>query len=109
MENESFTIMANQPFWVTWILIYGTTLLGSLVMYLFSFSKGFNGAVDVLQRLFPERQKVFYDRMDFVLTVFLGAAVGAVLFSPSNPVQAVTAGLGWVSAVNILMTNKESS
>ncbi|PRO70122.1 hypothetical protein C6Y39_04475 [Alteromonas gracilis] len=109
MESEHFIIMVDQPFWVSWLLIYGTTLLGSLVMYLFSFSKGFDGAIEVLKRLFPEREKAFYHRLDCVLTVCLGAAVGALLFSPTNPVQAVTAGLGWVSAVNILMSNKESS
>lgn len=93
--------------WLAPLLTYLVTLLGAVVMYLFSFAKGFTGSVDVLQRLFPHRQLVFYHRVDFVLSVFLGAAVGAILFAPTTPAQALTAGLGWVSAVNVLLSNKE--
>ncbi|MDD2468796.1 MAG: hypothetical protein PHI97_32885 [Desulfobulbus sp.] len=88
-------------------LRYLITLLGSFSMYLFSFSKGFEGAVPVLKRLFPQRKKVFYDRIDFLLVVFIGSAVGSIFFHPQDSLQALAAGFGWVGAINVLLKNQE--
>lgn len=90
------------------ISLYLTTLFGSFTMYIFSFQKGFEGSVSVLRRLFPQRKKVFYDRLDFFLVVISGSFVGMILFIPSNHVQAFSAGLGWVGAVTMILRDKEN-
>ncbi len=83
---------------------FGITFFGSVVMYLFSLSKGFTGSVPALQKLMPGRTQVFYDRVDFVIVVVTGAIVGTVFFHPQDPLQALAAGLGWSSAINVLVT-----
>lgn len=85
---------------------YMITLLGSFSMYLFSFAKGFEGATARLRQLFPQRRKVFYDRLDFVLVVMLGSAIGTIFFRPGDALQALAAGFGWVGAVNVLFAKR---
>lgn len=92
------------------ISLYLTTLFGSFIMYIFSFQKGFDGSIGVLKRLFPAKKKVFYDRVDFLVVVVSGSFVGMILFIPTSHVQAFSAGLGWVGAINMILRkqNEES-
>lgn len=89
------------------IIRYMITLLGSFSMYLFSFSKGFDGTGAKLRHLFPNRKRVFYDRVDFILVVVLGSAIGTIFFGPKDSIQALAAGFGWVGAVNILLAKRD--
>jgi uncharacterized membrane protein YbjE (DUF340 family) len=82
------------------------TLCGAIALYLFSLSKGFQGSVPVLRKLFPGRRDAFYDRLDFVIVIFLGSIIGTVFFVPTNSAQALAAGFGWISAVNILTASQ---
>ena len=72
-------------------------------MYIFSFQQGFDGSVEALKRLFPDRKDVFYDRFDFFLVVITGSFVGMILFQPTEHPQAFIAGLGWVGAINTIL------
>lgn len=83
------------------LIRYMITLLGSFCMYLFSFSRGFDGATPKLRKLFPNREDVFYDRLDFILVVFLGSAIGTIFFGPKDSIQALAAGFGWVGASEV--------
>lgn len=85
-------------------LLYLVTLLGATATYIFSLNKGFEGATCFLKKMFPGRVKVFYDRLDFFLVIFVGSGIGFILFSPTTNPQALMAGLGWVSAVNVLLS-----
>lgn len=78
------------------------TMCGALALYLFSLTKGFQGSVPVLKKLLPGHEDVFYNRIDFVIVIVLGSIIGTLFFVPSNPPQALAAGFGWVSGVNIL-------
>ncbi|MFM0139229.1 hypothetical protein [Caballeronia grimmiae] len=88
--------------------LYLTTLVGAAAMYVFSLHKGFNGCVPFLKRMFPGRSTVFYDRLDFLLVSFLGSFIGYRLLDPQHYPQALTAGLCWVSAVNVVMKQAET-
>lgn len=90
-------------------LLYLVTLLGATSTYIFSLNKGFEGATRFLRRMFPGRLKVFYDRLDFFLVIFVGSGLGFILFSPTTNPQALMAGLGWVSAVNVLLSKNEKT
>jgi hypothetical protein len=83
--------------------LYSTTLIGAAAMYVFSLHQGFEGSVAFLKRMFPGKSDVFYDRFDFLVVTFLGSFIGYVLFEPKYYPQALSAGLGWVSAVNVVM------
>ena len=85
-------------------LLYLITLLGATATYIFSLNKGFEGATQFLRKMFPGRPKVFYDRLDFFLVIFVGSGLGFILFSPITNPQALMAGLGWVSTVNLLLS-----
>ena len=89
-----------------WLVYYLTTLFGATAMYVFSLHKGFQGAVDFLKRFFPGRAQVFYDRVDFVIVIFAGSLIGTIAFAPTNTLQALAAGFGWVGAINVLMNQK---
>jgi hypothetical protein len=81
---------------------YFFTMCGATALYLFSLTKGFRGSTPVLRRLLPSRSDVFYDRVDFVVVIVLGSVIGTVFFVPSNATQALSAGFGWIAAVNVL-------
>lgn len=85
-------------------LLYLIALLGATSTYVFSLNKGFEGATRFLRRMFPGRSKVFYDRLDFFLVIFVGSGLGFILFGPTTNTQALMAGLGWVSTVNVLLS-----
>ncbi|MBI1924089.1 hypothetical protein HYR99_07540 [Candidatus Poribacteria bacterium] len=101
MEN-----LLNSPFFDS-ALNYIITLFGAAVMYMFSLNNGFQGAVQFLKKFFPGRSPVFYDRGDFFIVIFAGAIIGTIFFSPSNALEALAAGFGWVGAINVLTNRKE--
>jgi hypothetical protein len=85
------------------LVYYLITLFGASSMYIFSLTKGFNGAVEFLEHFFPGRSKPFYDRLDFFIVSFAGAMIGTIFYNPASSLQALAAGFGWVGAVNVLM------
>jgi hypothetical protein len=87
-------------------LMYGASLLGAFLMYFFAAKNGLEGTIPRLQQLLPGRTETFYFRMDFVLVILLGPIVGLICFSPTNAFQALAAGCGWVSALNVLVQQK---
>jgi hypothetical protein len=88
-------------------MLYLITLFGSTAMYVFSLSKGFHGSVDFLRKMFPDHSQLFYDRIDFFVVIFAGSVIGTIFFSPTNTLQALAAGFGWVGAINVLMSRKK--
>ena len=101
--NEWF----NQPE-VQFVLRYLTTLFGATAMYVFSLNRGFEGSVSWLRRMWPGRDAVVYDRLDFLIVIFGGSVIGFISFSPASAYQALAAGFGWVGSINVLM-NKAAS
>lgn len=85
--------------------LYVVTLFGAASMYVFSLKKGFEGSISFLIKMFPERTNVFYDRLDFLVVTIMGSILGYLLLDPKQVHQALVAGLGWVSAVNVAMNN----
>jgi hypothetical protein len=83
---------------------YVITLFGAFCMYVFSLTKGFQGAVSFLKRFFPGHSDVFYDRLDFFVVILAGSIIGTIFFSPNSALQALAAGFGWVGAVNVLLS-----
>ncbi|THB80186.1 MAG: hypothetical protein D3926_08430 [Desulfobacteraceae bacterium] len=88
---------------------YYLTLLGSFTGYIFSQQKNFNGSIDFLKKYFPGKGETFYIRLDFPIVVILGSIIGQIVFSPSSPIQALSAGFGWVGAMNTIMSKASDS
>ena len=95
------TFLASPLF--TAIVYYVTTLFGAASMYVFSQLKGFEGAIPLLKRFFPHRSEVFYNWADFCIVILIGSTIGAIVFTPTTLLQALSAGFGWVGVFNILM------
>lgn len=92
------------------VVLFCVTLFGSAAMQVFSLNKGFQGTVPFLRKITAKRRSsVFYARMDFFLTVFLGSFIGFVFFSPDTAQKALAAGLGWVASVNVFLNRIESA
>ena len=85
------------------VLYYLVTLFGATAMYVFSLNKGFDGAVGFLKKVFPGRTDSFYYRVDFLIVSFAGSIIGTIFFSPTNNLQVLAAGFGWVGTVNVLL------
>jgi hypothetical protein len=85
-------------------LRYLVTLFGSSAMYAFSLNKGFEGAIIFLKKAFPGRNEAFYSRMDFFVVSISGSIIGTIFFGPTNNLQALAAGFGWVGTVNVLLS-----
>ena len=90
-------------------LLYLVTLFGATAMYVFSLNRGFEGAVAFLRRVVPGKKAVFYHRVDTVIVVVSGSIIGTIFFSPGSPLEALAAGFGWVSVINILMNQGPAS
>jgi hypothetical protein len=86
------------------IFCYIITMFGTTAMYVFSLHKGFQGAMDFLKRCFPDHTPSFYARLDFFLVIVLGSIIGFILFSPATAIQSLCAGLGWVGAMNTVVS-----
>lgn len=98
-------LMENPALWT-----YLVTLFGSTAMYVFTQSKkGFVGAKHFLKKMFPDRSEAFYFRTDFLLVVIFGSAIGFIVFSPHESLEALAAGFGWVGAMNTLLAANEKS
>jgi hypothetical protein len=91
------------------LMRYLITLFGTMAMYVFSLHKGFEGAGKWLRNMFPGRKKVSYQRMDFLIVVLAGSVIGTIAFAPRDNLQALTAGLSWVSLMNVLLSKGGSS
>ena len=105
---ENLVAVANSPHFAA-IVNYVITLFGATAMYVFTLHKGFDGSVPFLRRMFPGRRKVFYDRVDFLIMIFAGSVIGTIFFSPSNTLQALAAGFGWVGAINVLISQRHAT
>lgn len=91
------------------IMYFAITLFAATVAYLFSVNSKLKSSVPALKRLIPSRSDAFYDRIDFIVMTFGGAVIGFVFFDPTTARQALSAGLGWVGAVNILSHGSSTS
>jgi hypothetical protein len=96
----------NNPYFHP-IQYYITTLFGAGAMYVFSLHQGFQGSVLFLKKIFPERNAVFYHRLDCVLVVCFGSIIGTIFFAPTSTIQALAAGFGWIGSINILMSQAD--
>jgi hypothetical protein len=99
----SNTVVSN---FVAWLLMYGASLLGAVLMYFFADRNGLEGTVPKLRLLLPGRSDTYYFRLDFVLLILVGPVVGLICFAPTNPFQALASGCGWVGALNVLLQQK---
>ncbi len=88
------------------ILLYLSTLFGAAVAHMFSLNKGFEGTKPFLKNVFAARHSEFYARVDFILVSLIGSIIGTIIFAPKEHFQALTAGMCWVGAVNIIMKSK---
>lgn len=104
--QDALTIIQNLI--PTRVPFFVVTLFGSMVMYIFALIKEFKGAEVFLKRFFPGHSQVFYDRLDFFVVVISGAIIGNIFFRPTDYLQALSAGFGWVAAVNILLESKKA-
>jgi hypothetical protein len=86
--------------------MYGAALVGAVLMYFFAAKNGLEGTIPRLKNLLPGKPEAFYFRVDFVLVILLGPIVGLICFTPTNAFQALAAGCGWVSALNVLAQQK---
>jgi hypothetical protein len=88
------------------LLFYLTAMLGAIITYLFASTKGLESTVPKLKQLFPGKTETFYYRLDFFLVVIIGSIVGYIFFAPTQTIQALASGCGWVGALNLLLQQK---
>ncbi len=86
------------------VTYYVIAVVGALMLQVFAPDTATAvSARPFLQRWFGERSERFYFRTDFVITVFLGALIAVLIYSPSSTTQALVAGVGWAAAVSALV------
>jgi hypothetical protein len=78
--NVVYTAIGASVFWSTW----GRTKLKTFVL-------------PDLVRYLPWKR--WHPLIEFVLFIALGCVVGVGVTNPTNPRQAITAGLGWTGAI----------
>jgi hypothetical protein len=83
--------------------LYLLTLFGTTAAYVFGLMKGFEGSVAFLRNFFPNRSDLFYTRVDFFLVCLIGSLLGIIIFQPRATIEAIAAGFGWVSGIEVLL------
>lgn len=82
------------------LILLGLILVGVLISYMFSVSQDFKGTKIALKSLIPKASEQAINRIDLFLVLTFGPLIAAILLNPSTPVEAITAGVGWVGALN---------
>lgn len=82
---------------------YAVTLFGATIMYAFSLHARFSGAREFIVKVAPHRSSVYYERMNAVIVIGAGSAIGFIVFAPTGLPECLAAGFGWVGALNVLM------
>jgi uncharacterized membrane protein YbjE (DUF340 family) len=108
MAMHSLLVEFSYRFASTDVVVFLTTLFGSVAMYMFSLYKGFEGTTPALKRLMPNKTQVYYDRLDFLFVVVTGSIIGTIFFHPKDALQGLSAGFGWVGALSVLTNPKIS-
>lgn len=89
------------------LIHYAFTVFGAGTAHALSLHKDYQGTVNFLTKLFPNRSDTFYYRTDAILSIIIGSIIGYVLTQPLSLNQALIAGLGWVSASNLAVRRLE--
>lgn len=84
------------------IIGFTLSLIGAAVAYLFG-SRTLLSTTVRLKRLFPGHTDVFYTRVDALLVVATGAILGHYLFVHRGPIDCVTCGIGFSTALKTLL------
>ena len=87
-------------------LLYVVTLFGAAVVNVLKLRHDFEGSVAFFKKIFPGKSETFYSRLDFVVVSLVGSIIGMIVFQPSNAIQALSAGFGWVSSLNVLLAGR---
>jgi hypothetical protein len=77
--------------------------IGCAAGRVFPFQRGFAGARDFLEHMFPGRPVQFYERADFFLSCALGSILGMLIVQPDSVHTALATGLGWPFIVRFLL------
>lgn len=87
-------------------LLYVVTLFGAAAVYLLKLHHDFEGSVAFFKKVFPGKSQTFYARVDFFVVSIVGSVIGMIVFQPTNATQALSAGFGWVSSLNVLLAER---
>jgi hypothetical protein len=99
-EPLIFGLLAFQP---TAIFLFVIALFSTAVMQMLSVNKNFNGTQDFMKKMFPGWSAPAIVRVDFALIILIGPFIGIIFFNPTSPVEAMSAGFGWVGILNTLV------
>lgn len=99
---EDIQAFFNNPT-VLGVIFYFITLFGAAFVYVFKLHHDFEGSVAFFKKAFPGKSEAFYIRLDFIVVAIVGSIVGEIVFKPGNSIQALSAGFGWVSSLNVVL------
>ncbi len=76
--------------------VFFKTWLGALCAHILSlYSEEFKGTIPFLKKIFPNKSKTFYFRLDFLVLPLIGALLAYVLLDPISLKSSIFAGLSW--------------
>jgi len=90
-----------------WLLNYSVTFFGAVVIYIFSLNPKSTSTLRFLKQFFPNKTEQFYIWLDFVIVIFTGTILVTIILSPQDPKAALSAGLGFMGALNSLVNTKK--
>lgn len=70
------------------------------------YDKEFKGIHFIMEKLFPNREELFYDRIDFILLPIIGCILAFIIIEPSNFKTAFFAGLTWSGTLVAILRQK---
>lgn len=86
------------------------TYLGAICGHIMSiYSSEFKGAMPFLEKFFPNKQAVFYFRIDFLILPIIGALLAYFLLSPDDIKESLFAGLSWSGTLTAVLKKTSTS
>jgi hypothetical protein len=82
---------------------------GAVCMHLYSNRRQFDGIRPYLSKAWPSLSEACLYRIDLLITPLVGAGIGYIFFSPTNPMSALAAGVSWTAAFQILVAGRSDT
>ncbi len=83
------------------------TWLGAFIGHILSiYDKDFKGIRFIVERLYPKKKEIFYERIDLIFLPIIGCVMAFILIEPSHYKNAFFAGLTWSGALVAILKQK---
>lgn len=108
--SEVYRFLLTHMDWWSGLWYFIMTMVGAIITQLLTLSIGTVGALPFLHKCFPRKTKVWYERTNCILLVFIGTILSFLILEPDSVKASFCAGLTWCGTLQSLgLTSKREN